>query len=110
MTTTFGAEEEYFLVDAGSGNLASRAGEVLGRAHDLAGDQVTSELNQCQLEPNTNTGSVTCAYGSRTRSVSPETACAGASTGTARNSIANVWRCISTTVMLSMSRQPCDGG
>ncbi|HWG74170.1 MAG TPA: glutamate--cysteine ligase [Acidimicrobiales bacterium] len=55
MTSTFGIEEEYFLVDAGSGDLVSRAGEVLGRAHDLAGDQVTSELNHCQLESNTTT-------------------------------------------------------
>ncbi len=55
MGTTFGIEEEFLLVDRTTGELAPKAEEVLDGAHQLVGDQVTSELSRCQVESNSST-------------------------------------------------------
>jgi carboxylate-amine ligase len=55
LAATFGIEEEFLLVDRGTGELAPRADEVLEGAHRLVGDQVTSELSRCQVESNSST-------------------------------------------------------
>lgn len=56
MDVTFGIEEEFLLVDRGTGELADLAEDVLDAAHKLVGEQVTSELSRCQVESN----SLTC--------------------------------------------------
>lgn len=47
---TIGIEEEYQIVDARTGNLRSRARDVLPVAQDDAGDEVQAELYQSQIE------------------------------------------------------------
>ena len=48
MATTFGIEEEYLLIDACTGDLVSRAPDVLEAGRDI--DGLASELNRCQIE------------------------------------------------------------
>ncbi len=52
MTATFGIEEEFLLFDPSSGALSTLAPEVLAMAQPVLGEQVTSELNRCQVETN----------------------------------------------------------
>lgn len=47
---TIGIEEEYQIVEAETGELRSRAGNVLPRARAEAGDEVQPELYQSQIE------------------------------------------------------------
>lgn len=47
---TMGVEEEYLVVDARTGELASRTHELLPRAGELVGDEVSPELSLCQIE------------------------------------------------------------
>lgn len=47
---TIGVEEEYQIVDAATGDLRSRARDVLPAARDDAGDEVQPELYQSQIE------------------------------------------------------------
>jgi carboxylate-amine ligase len=53
MATTFGIEEELLVVDAGTGDLVPRGGEVLDAARPALGELIVSELNACQVETNT---------------------------------------------------------
>jgi carboxylate-amine ligase len=53
MTTTFGIEDELLVVDATSGDLVARGGDVLNTARAELGDLIVSELNRCQVETNT---------------------------------------------------------
>jgi carboxylate-amine ligase len=48
VSLTFGIEEEYLLVDTGSGSLVPRASEVLAAGSDIA--VLAAELNRCQIE------------------------------------------------------------
>ena len=50
---TFGVEEEFFLVDAATGDLVAASAEVLPPARDRLGEAVTTELNLCQIEGDT---------------------------------------------------------
>lgn len=50
---TIGAEEEYLLADAESGALVPRAHEAVAAAVTILGDEVTPELNLCQIEVGT---------------------------------------------------------
>lgn len=52
VTTTLGIEEEFLIVDPSSAALSTSAGEVLAQARPILGEQVTSELNRCQVETN----------------------------------------------------------
>src|SRR5579875_863046 len=53
MPRTLGVEEEFLLVDATTADLATRAPEVLRAVGDTSlGDDVTAELNECQVEIN----------------------------------------------------------
>jgi carboxylate-amine ligase len=52
VTATFGIEEEFLVVDPASGALSTLAPEVLAMAQPVLGEQVTSELNRCQVETN----------------------------------------------------------
>lgn len=47
---TLGVEEEFFIVDLASGDLAGRSDEVVAAATPTLGDAVTHELNRCQIE------------------------------------------------------------
>jgi glutamate---cysteine ligase / carboxylate-amine ligase len=47
---TLGVEEEYLVVDAATGELASRSHELLPRAEEALGDEVSPELFLCQVE------------------------------------------------------------
>jgi carboxylate-amine ligase len=53
MNSTFGIEEELLVVDAGSGQLATRGKELLDAARPQLGKLIVSELNRCQVETNT---------------------------------------------------------
>ena len=53
MQITFGVEEEFFLVDAATGDLVAASAEVLPAARDRLGEAVTTELNLCQIEGDT---------------------------------------------------------
>jgi carboxylate-amine ligase len=48
LALTFGIEEEYLLVDVGSGALGPRAAEVLEAGREI--DALAAELNRCQIE------------------------------------------------------------
>lgn len=50
---TLGVEEEFIVVDAGTGELRPVAGEILPLAREALGDQVEAELNRSQLETGT---------------------------------------------------------
>ena len=54
---TVGVEEEFCVVDAGSGELRPVADEILPLAKEALGDQVEAELNRSQVE----TGTRVCA-------------------------------------------------
>ncbi len=47
---TLGVEEEFLVVDAETLELVPRSDELLGPARDELGDEVTPELNLCQIE------------------------------------------------------------
>lgn len=47
---TMGVEEEYLVVELDSGRLVPRAAEVLQEASTVLGEEVTPELNRCQVE------------------------------------------------------------
>ncbi|HEX3539352.1 MAG TPA: glutamate--cysteine ligase [Acidimicrobiales bacterium] len=47
---TLGVEEEYLVVDAASGALVPQSGLVLAAAQQRLGDDVTGEVNLCQIE------------------------------------------------------------
>jgi carboxylate-amine ligase len=47
---TLGVEEEFQIVDGDSGELVSRADDVVAAARPLVGDAVEEELNRCQIE------------------------------------------------------------
>ncbi len=51
---TLGVEEEFLIVDRASGALAPRSHELLPAARDLLGQQVSAELNRCQIETATS--------------------------------------------------------
>lgn len=50
---TFGAEEEYLLVDAATGDLVPRADEAVEAATKVLDGEVAHELNLCQVEVET---------------------------------------------------------
>jgi glutamate---cysteine ligase / carboxylate-amine ligase len=50
---TFGIEEEFLVVDARSGELVPRSAALLPQAQEHLGDEVTRELNLCQIEVGT---------------------------------------------------------
>jgi carboxylate-amine ligase len=50
---TFGVEEEFLVVDAETLELVPRSDELLGPARAQLGDDVTPELNLCQIEVGT---------------------------------------------------------
>jgi len=50
---TLGVEEEYLVVDAETLELVPRSHELLGAARPELGDEVTPELNLCQIEVGT---------------------------------------------------------
>lgn len=50
---TMGVEEEYLVVDRDTGELRSRSHELLPRAEEALGDEVSPELNLCQIEVGT---------------------------------------------------------
>jgi glutamate---cysteine ligase / carboxylate-amine ligase len=50
---TFGVEEEFLVVDARSGELVPDSPLLLPRAREHLGDEVTAELNLCQIEVGT---------------------------------------------------------
>ena len=51
---TIGMEEEYHLVERGSGDLVmQQPDELLARCETLLGDRVTREFQQCQIEVGT---------------------------------------------------------
>jgi glutamate---cysteine ligase / carboxylate-amine ligase len=47
---TLGVEEEFFVVEIGSGELAASAAPLLEVATEQLGDSVCAELNRCQVE------------------------------------------------------------
>ncbi|MEY2591539.1 MAG: glutamate---cysteine ligase / carboxylate-amine ligase [Acidimicrobiaceae bacterium] len=47
---TLGVEEEFLIVDAATGELVARAGELFAGAQTRLGDDVAKELNLCQIE------------------------------------------------------------
>ena len=51
--TTFGVEEEFLVVDTESLELVPRSHELLDAARRHLGDEVTGELNLCQIEVGT---------------------------------------------------------
>jgi carboxylate-amine ligase len=53
MTTTFGIEEEFLVVDLEAGGLVPRGQDLLEAVGADFGDLVVSELNRCQVEINT---------------------------------------------------------
>jgi glutamate---cysteine ligase / carboxylate-amine ligase len=50
---TFGVEEEFLVIDAESGELVPRSKELLPEARLVLGDDVSPELNLCQIEVGT---------------------------------------------------------
>jgi len=50
---TFGVEEEFLVVEAHSGELVPRSKELLPEARLVLGDEVSPELNLCQIEVGT---------------------------------------------------------
>ena len=54
---TLGVEEEFLIVETGTGELRSKAQRLLPGAKDLLGDDVTAELNLSQIE----TGTAVCS-------------------------------------------------
>ncbi|MDQ3978159.1 MAG: carboxylate-amine ligase [Actinomycetota bacterium] len=53
LNLTLGVEEEFLIVDAGTGELRSKAQRVLPEAKDVLGERVTAELNLSQIETGT---------------------------------------------------------
>ena len=47
---TVGVEEEFLVADRHSGALSPRAGEIVGASRRAANDEITPELNLCQIE------------------------------------------------------------
>jgi glutamate---cysteine ligase / carboxylate-amine ligase len=47
---TLGVEEEFFIVDLTTGDLAGRSDELVSAAAPALGEAVTHELNRCQIE------------------------------------------------------------
>lgn len=54
MTHTFGIEEELLVVEAATGELSPRGGELLEAARPELGGRVVAELSRCQVETNTD--------------------------------------------------------
>ncbi|HEY6532509.1 MAG TPA: glutamate--cysteine ligase [Acidimicrobiales bacterium] len=50
---TFGVEEEFLVIDADDGELVPRSKELLPEARLVLGDEVSPELNLCQIEVGT---------------------------------------------------------
>jgi len=61
---TVGVEEEFFVVDAGTGALVPRGRDAVTAASNELGDSVTSELNRCQVEVNSAVSTTLDALGS----------------------------------------------
>ena len=52
--TTLGVEEEFQIVDRVSGELVPRSDELVPLVRERLGEQVTAELNRCQIETATD--------------------------------------------------------
>jgi carboxylate-amine ligase len=80
---TFGVEEEFFLVDAGSGALVPGSARVQARAEERLGEAVTTELNLCQIEADTPVCTTLDELGTELRRLRRELITAAAAEGLA---------------------------